>query len=54
MAGCPYADEKGDDFKKEVLIMLDMLNIKMVNEEEVTEEDLEEAKTEKEERIKAQ
>jgi len=51
--GCPFADEKGDDLKKEVLIALDHLKIKVVNEDEVTEEDIQAAKEEKEERIKA-
>ena len=53
MAGCPFADDKGDDFKKEVLIALDQLKIKTVNEDEVTEEDIQAAKEEKEERIRA-
>lgn len=54
MAGNPWVDEKGDDFKKEVLIALDNLSIKQVNDmEEVTEEEIQEAKTEKQERIKA-
>ena len=44
MGGCPFADEKGDDFKKEVLIALDQLKIKTVNEDEVTEEDIQGAK----------
>lgn len=52
LAGCPFADEKGDDLKKEVLIMLDHLSIKMVNEDEITEEDITTAKEEKEERLK--
>ena len=40
MAGNPWVDEKGDDFKKEVLISLDMLNVKQVNDmEEVTTEE---------------
>lgn len=39
-AGCPFADEKGDDLKKEVLIALDHLKIKVVNEDEITEEDI--------------
>jgi len=51
--GNPWADEKGDDFKKEVLIACDVLAIKNVNEDEVTKEDIEEAKTEKAERIHA-
>lgn len=56
MAGNPWVDEKGDDFKKEVLIVLDKLCIKFINGEEgeVTEEDRQEAAAEKEERIKAQ
>ena len=52
--GCPFADEKGDDLKKEVLIALSHLKIKMVNEDEITEEDIQAAKDEKEERAKAQ
>ena len=50
---CPLADEKGDDFKREALIALDMLNLKEINEDEVTEDDRTDAKNEKEERIKA-
>ena len=55
MSGNEWVDEKGDDFKKEVLIALDMLKIKYVNdlENEVTEEDRQEAKNEKIEREKA-
>lgn len=54
MAGNPWVDEKGDDFKKEVLIALDNLKIKQVNDmDEVTEEEVAEAKTEKQEREKA-
>ena len=49
----PLAEEKGDDLKKEVLILLDGLPFTMFNGEEVSAEDLTEAKTEKEERIKA-
>lgn len=52
--GCQFADEKGDDLKKEVLIALDRLKIKIINEDEVTEEDIQAAKEEKEERRKAQ
>ena len=54
MAGNPWVDEKGDDFKKEVLIALDNLVIKFVNGEdgEVTQEDRDDAKNEKEERIR--
>ena len=36
----PIAEEKGDDLKKEVLIMLDGLKMTTFNGEEVTEEDL--------------
>ncbi len=54
MAGNPWVDEKGDDFKKEVLISLDMLSVKQVNDmDEVTAEERQEAKTEKAEREKA-
>lgn len=54
MAGCPWVDEKGDEFKKEVLIALDNLKVRQVNDmEEVTEEEVQEAKAEKQEREKA-
>lgn len=55
MAGNPWVDEKGDDFKKEVLIALEKLPIKFVNgaEDEITQEERDDAKAEKEERIKA-
>ena len=54
MAGNPWVDDKGDDFKKEVLIALDMLKIVQVNDmDEVTQEERDEAKTEKQEREKA-
>ena len=55
MSGNPWVDEKGDDFKKEVLIALDMLRIRRVNdmEEDFTEEERTEAKNEKLEREKA-
>jgi len=49
----PLAEEKGDDLKKEVLIILDGLNFKMFNGEEVTADDIADAKNEKAERIKA-
>ena len=49
----PLAEEKGDDLKKEVLILLDGLNFKSFNGEEVTPEDIADAKAEKAERIKA-
>lgn len=51
MAGNPWADEKGDDLKKEVLIALDELNIKTVNEDEISPEDRTEAAEEKKARI---
>lgn len=52
MTGNPWVDEKGDDFKKEVLIALDMLSIRRVNdmEEDFTEEEKQDAKTEKQQR----
>lgn len=53
LAGCPFADEAGDNLKKEILYHLDHLKIRMVNEDEITEEDLQTAKEEKEERLKA-
>jgi Leucine-rich repeat (LRR) protein len=43
----PLAEEKGDDLKKEVLILLDGLNIKKINDEEVTADDITDAKAEK-------
>ena len=49
----PIAEEKGDDLKKEVLIILDGLDIKMFNGEEVSAEDIADAKNEKAERLKA-
>lgn len=51
MVECPVAEEKGDDFKREVLIDLDVLALKSINEEEVTEEDVNDAKEEKAARI---
>jgi len=54
MQGNPWVDEKGDDFKKEVLICLFMLNIRQINEmEPVTAEEIQDAKTEMAEREKA-
>lgn len=54
MAGCPLAEEKGDEFKKEVLIALyeDLPNLKTINGDAFTEEDVTEAMAEKEARIK--
>lgn len=53
MLECPVHEEKGDDLKREILISLDCLQLKMVNEEEITEEDVQDAKDVKEERIQA-
>ena len=54
MTGCPYAEEKGDSFKNEVLVILGTeLNFKMVNEDEVTEDDLTAAKEDREARALA-
>ena len=52
MTGNQWVDDKGDEFKKEVLIALDRLNICRVNdmEEDFTEEEKTEAKAEKAER----
>ena len=49
MSGNPWVDEKGDEFKKEVLIALDGLDIRRVNdmEEDFTPEEKAEAKEEK-------
>ena len=49
----PLSEEKGEDLKKEVLIILDGLNITTFNGEEVSAEEIQDAKTEKAERIKA-
>ena len=52
MTGCAIAEEKGDDFKKEVLIACERLTkLKIINGEEWTEEDKQEAMALKEERI---
>ena len=55
MAGCPLADEKGDEFKKEILIALmeDCSKLVKINNEKFTPEDMAEARTAKEERIEA-
>ena len=49
MSGNAWVDEKGDEFKKEVLIALDGLDIRRVNdmEEDFTPEEKQEAKEEK-------
>ena len=56
MAGCPLAEEKGDDFKKEVFIaLMDQLpHLKKVNGEVPEEFDtfIKECKAEKIQRIK--
>ena len=56
MAGCPLADEKGDEFKKEVLIALmeDCCKLEKINGEKFTPEEMAEARTAKEERIEAE
>lgn len=53
MEGCPLAEEKGDDFRKEVLIALmdDIKGLKKINGEPFSEEELADAKTTKAERI---
>ena len=52
MQGCPLSDEKGDDFKKEVLIAFEgQVCLKKINGEEFTAEDVQEAMALKEERI---
>ena len=53
MAGNPWADEKGDDLKKEVLIALDDLRITTVNEDVITADDRTDAAEEKKARIQA-
>ena len=52
MAGCPIADEKGDEFKKEVIILLGdyLQKLKVINGDALTPEDFADAKTTKEER----
>ena len=53
MQGNAWVDDKGDEFKKEVLIALDMLSIKQINDmEEVNDEDLQDAKETKIQREK--
>lgn len=54
MAGCPIAEEKGEEFKKEILILLmdELTNLKSVNENPITPEDIEEVKLERENRIR--
>lgn len=52
----PAADEKGEDFKKEVLLMLMeiMPTLKKINKEPVTDEDIKDAVNERIEREKAE
>jgi len=49
----PLSEEKGEDLKKEVLILLDGLNITVFNGEEISAEEIQDAKAEKADRIKA-
>lgn len=52
MNGCVITDEKGDDFKKEILIACERLTkLKIINGNEITDEDRQEAMVLKEERI---
>jgi hypothetical protein len=53
MLETPLATDKGDEFKKEVLIALDCLTWTDINEEEVVGEDVEAAAEEKKERFAA-
>ena len=51
MAGCPIAEEKGEEFKKEVIIALcDNRKLDKVNGDKITDEDREAAMKEMEER----
>lgn len=53
MVGCAISDEKGDDFRKEVIIAceLQLGVLKNINGEPITEEEIQEAMALKEERI---
>lgn len=53
MVGCAIADEKGDDFRKELIIAceLQLGVLKKINGEPITDEEIQEAMTLKEERI---
>lgn len=53
MTETPLSEEKGEDLKKEVLILLDGLNITVFNGEEISAEEIQDAKAEKADRIKA-
>ena len=53
LAETPLAEEKGDDLKKEILILLDDLNLEKINGDEITTEEKQEAAEEKKERIRA-
>ena len=52
----PVTTEKGEDFKKEVMIKLALSNPKLrrLNDEELTADDVRDALAEKEERIRAE
>ena len=52
----PACTEKGEDFKKEVLIKLTQSNprLRRINDDEVTADDIRDALNEKEERRKAE
>jgi Leucine-rich repeat (LRR) protein len=52
VAGTPLEENSGADLKKEVLILLENLDLKRFNKDEVAEEDVQEAKDLKQERIK--
>jgi Leucine-rich repeat (LRR) protein len=52
LIGTPLEERFGDDFKKEVLILLEKLPLKKLNDEDITEEDIQDAKQLKEDRIK--
>lgn len=53
VAETPLAEAAGDNLKKEILILLDDLNLQKINGEDVTNEERVEAINEKKERIKA-
>ena len=54
MGGCPISDEKGDDFKKEVIILLGdyLKQLRVINGDQLTPEEFADAQTEKENRIR--
>lgn len=54
MTGCPYAEEKGDSLKNEILVVVGtVLDLKRVNEDEVTKDDKDAAKEDRDAREKA-